>query len=411
MAMIHELEISFRRESARIVASLTRTFGPARLALAEDVAQETFLRALRVWSAKGVPPEPAAWLHRVARNLALDVLRREGLYHPQALAEHLVVTAPEFDNVLADDELRMLFLCSHPSLPVESQIALTLNTLGGLSAKEIAHGLLAKESAIAQRIVRAKRLLQESQATFEMPSANELPARKEAVLKVLYLLFNEGYKASHGPDLTRDDLCHEAILLTNRLANHPGPPDPAVHALLALMLLQASRLPTRTNEVGELCLLEDQDRGQWDLDLIQAGLRHLALAANGDRMTVYHCEAAIAAAHATAPSLTNTDWEAVVEAYGDLNRIAPSPVVGLNRAVALSMLRGPAVGLEEIQKIESDPRLAHYHLLWAAQGSMLERLGRYSEAECAYGKAMPLTQNEAERSLLNERRQGLRVLF
>jgi len=392
------VEASFRRESARLIAGLTRAFGAQRLELAEDVVQETFLRALRTWPAHGIPHNPGAWLGRVARNLAVDRLRREGLYASDDALEFMPVEPDE--PALVDDELGMLLLCCHPSLPSESQIALTLRTVCGLGVSEIAKALLAGEEAIARRISRAKVALGESGAEFEMPSQVDASARLNTVRTVLYLLFNEGYAAHQGPQLTNSELCDEAILLTSRLAASRLGADPATHALLALMLLHSSRLPARLDADGGLCLLEDQDRSLWDRSRIGAGLDLLVRSADGDRLTPYHCEAAIAACHATAPTFEATDWPEVLRHYDDLVRLNPGAVARLNRAVAVAMVHGAEAGLREVDRLAEEPRLRGYYLLPATRARLLHRLGRTAEATAAYRAAQALARNPAEAAFL-----------
>lgn len=296
------IDTTFRRESARLTAGLVRAFGPEHFALAEDVVQETFVRAMQEWSVRGEPPHLTAWLSRVARNLAIDHLRRE---------QRLVGSGPlEFaafdpgDPALIDDELAMLLMCAHPSLSAESQIALTLKSVCGLGVVEIAKSLLTTEQAVYQRLARAKSQLRGT--AFELP--DDFQSRLGTVLRVLYLLFNEGYLAASGQSLTNSEVCDEAILLTFRLVATPKADLPEVHALLALMLLHSSRLPARTSSEGALCLLEDQDRILWDQSRISAGLQELVKASTGDRLSPYHCEAAIAACHALAPTFEETRW-------------------------------------------------------------------------------------------------------
>jgi len=395
-----DFDASFRRESARLVAGLTRAFGPAYFALAEDVVQETFFRAVRDWPIYGVPPNPSAWLTRVARNLAVDRLRREGLYAGESQLE--LIPACPVPSGLLDDELAMLLMCAHPALSPESQIALTLKAVCSLGVGEIARGLLAREDAVAQRLVRAKATLREARAEFELPNGEELDRRLAMALRVLYLLFNEGYLAHQGEALTQGDVCDEAILLTHRLTASPVGDRPEVHALLALMLLHSSRLPARVNPLGELCLLEDQDRFLWDRPRIAEGLARLGRSAVGPVMTPYHCEAAIAACHAVAPSFAETDWAAVLSHYDDLVRLAPGGIARLNRVVAFAMVHGGETGLAELAKL-NDSRLTTYYLLPATRGRLLQNLGRLAEAREAYEQALGLATNEIERRFLASR--------
>lgn len=397
--------IPFRRESARLTAGLVRTFGPGRIELAEDVVQETFLRAMREWPLRGTPPNPSAWLSRVAKNLALDHLRRDGRLVGEAPLEFAAVD-PEEPGLL-DDELAMLLMCAHPALPSESQIALTLKSVCGLGVREIARALLAREEAVAQRLVRAKAQLRDAKASFELPHGENLDERLAVARRVLYLVFNEGYLAHAGEDLTNADACDEAILITSRLAAHPIGDRPETHALLSLMLLHSSRLPARVGPDGELCLLEDQDRSRWDVARIRAGFAHLACSAEGSRITPYHCEAAIAACYAVAPTFEETDWSAALAHYDDLIQLAPGGVARLNRAVTIAMVQGPEAGLCELRPLAKDPKLARYYLLPATRARFHERLGDHAAAEADYEEALTLATNEAERRFLRRRLASL----
>lgn len=355
------------------------------------------MRAARVWPMQGTPANPEAWLSLVARRFALDHLRRSTLL---PLSEEVVGSF----SASEDDEIRMLFLCCHPSLSLESQIALTLKTLCGLGVGEVARALLSTEEAVAQRLVRAKRALAETSASFDV-EAGELAGRLDSVLLVLYLLFNEGYTSfDESQDLDR---CDEAILLANLLAEHPFGDDPSVHALLALMLFQSSRRPARLSSSGELRLLEEQDRSLWDRGRIALGFMHLDLSARGLRVTNYHCEAAIASCHAAAERYEDTDWGMVLEQYDLLYSIAPSPVVALNRAVALSKVSGAAVGLEAVDAVAGHPSLRRYYLLPAIRGSLLAELGRAEEAVASYRSALELVRSEPEAALLRRRIEGV----
>lgn len=388
---------SFRRESARLTASLVRSFGPSNLQLAEDVVQETFVRAMQEWSLKGVPPSPSAWLSRVARNLAVDRLRRERIYVGEKALEFASFNPQE--PTMMEDELAMLLMCAHPSLAAESQIALTLKTVCGLGVGEIAKGLLTTEAAVSQRLTRAKAALR----GVEFGLSTDLDARLETVTRVLYLLFNEGYLAASGDSLVNAHVCNEAILLTHRLVSTRQTNRPEVHALVALMLLHSSRLPSRVDSDGALCLLEDQDRTQWDHGRIAAGLNELLLGSRGNRLSPYHCEAAIAACHAAAPSFAETDWAAVLSHYDDLLQVNPNAIARLNRAVALSMVHGDEAALLELDRLSSESRLQRYYLLPATRARFLERLGRIDEANAEYNAAFALATNEAERRYLAQK--------
>ncbi len=336
----------FRQSAAQMVALLTRALGPDRLDLAEEVVQDALLRALETWPYRGVPDNPRGWLFRVARNRALDLLRRDAALSQKLehLAGELNGSAPDAyrTDALADDELAMIFMCCHPALPREAQVALTLKTVCAFSVNEIAAASLAEPTTIAQRIVRAKRLIAERALALELPAEDELAERLEPVLEVLYLLFTEGHNAHEGEGLVRTELCNEAIRLNRQLAAHQRTTTPTVHALLSLMLLQASRLSARHDGAGSLLLLHQQDRARWDRELIGEGMRHLERAAEGDCITPYHVQAAIAACHATAPSDEETDWPYILKLYDQLVALTHSPVVELNRAVALRACTVPS---------------------------------------------------------------------
>jgi RNA polymerase sigma-70 factor (ECF subfamily) len=389
-----------------MVSTLTRIFGPRRLDLAEEVVQDALLKALELWPFEGIPANPSAWLIQVAKNRALDAIRREA-----SLAERLPELArafpeqimPESHAEFDDDQLSMMFLCCHPSLAPELRVALTLKTVAGFSAREIARAFLAEEATIAQRLVRGKRQIREQRIDFEMPSGFELRARLDSVLEVLYLLFNEGYSAHQGESLLRADLCDEAIRLAGLLATHPASDLPKTHALLALLLLHASRLPARVSAEGDLFLLRDQDRSLWDRELILEGLRELDRSAEGDELTPYHLQAGIAAQHALAPTYDATDWENITEQYDQLYQIDPSPIVALNRAIALSRWKGPKAGLAAITQIEHHPALAHYHLLPATLGELSSELGMPEKAAQYYQAALECSCTEPERRLLQKR--------
>jgi RNA polymerase sigma-70 factor (ECF subfamily) len=380
MKLVGELH---ERQYGRLVASLVRMLGTRRLDWAEELAQEALLRALETWPYHGVPPNPEAWLLTTAKNRALDRLRRERLpVEPLTLEE----------KPAADDQLAMIFLCCHPSLSEEMQVALTLQVVCGLNARQIAHGLALSESAVAQRLVRAKRQLRESGARFRSEG------KLETVVAVLYLLFNEGYAATEpGSDWFRLDLCEEAIYLARLLASTR---EPAVHALLALFLLQASRLPARLDAAtGEAIPLPQQDRGRWDRILIAEGFAHLEASASGDTVTTYHLEAEIAALHAAAPSFGETNWPRIAELYGQL---PGTPVVKLNGAIAIGYRDGPVAGLAALAPLESDS-----HLLAAARAEFHRQAGNLEAAAVYYGVAANRARTEPERRYLARRRDIL----
>jgi RNA polymerase sigma-70 factor (ECF subfamily) len=393
----------FRHASGQMVAALGRIFGPARLDLAEEVVQEALARALELWPYQGVPENPKGWLFQVARNRALDILRRESTARGN-LAEIARLSpasdAPgESGAALGDDELTMMFMCCHPALPPSAQVALTLKLVGGFSVEEIAGAFLAPRATIAQRLVRAKRQIREESIPLEIPSAG-LEPRLASVLDVLYLLFNEGYAAHGGDNLTRADLCEEAIRLARLLAEHPKTARPCVHALLALMLLQASRLPARTDEMGELLLLSEQDRSRWDRGLIAEGMRQLDRAAAGDEVSPYHVEAAIASCHASAADAWSTDWAYVLQLYDDLLAMKPSPVVELNRAIALAMVEGPEAGMRALEAARRHPAFEGYYLLPAAFAGLALKAGLREIAKRSYREALAMKSTRPERRFL-----------
>jgi RNA polymerase sigma-70 factor (ECF subfamily) len=391
----------FRHQAGRMVCTLTRIFGPRHMQLAEDVVQEALVKALELWPHRGVPGNPSAWLIQVARNRALDALRRESSLAAKSgelvrLAQGTGAAAGE----AMDDQLAMIFLCCHPDVPREGRVALTLKTVCGFSTGEIARAFLIQEATAAQRIVRAKRLVRDLH--FELPESSELARRRESVLEVLYLLFNEGYTRNTG------DLAEEAIRLARLVADHDTACAPEADALLSLCLLQSARSPARLNAQGDLFLLADQDRALWDRARISEGLVRLDRSATGDRMSQYHVEAGIAAAHATAPGFSATDWAFIVHLYDQLYAINPSPVVALNRAVAISRWQGPAAGLEALAAIEHHASLVNYHLLPATQGRLYEELGDTFRAAGFYQRALECACGPAERRFLKKQWQRVK---
>ncbi|HEY6323940.1 MAG TPA: DUF6596 domain-containing protein [Thermoanaerobaculia bacterium] len=418
----------FRHSAGQMVATLTRMLGPQNLSLAEEVVQDALVRAIETWPHRGVPENPRGWLMQVARNRALDCLRRDASRARKAgrLAAEpgnapaaamaplapatpmtLMISANPLDPAAsgADDTLVMILMCCHPALAREAQVALTLKTVGGFSVDEIARAFLLRPAAVAQRLVRAKRLLRERRIAFELP-ARGLGARIGSALETLYLMFNEGYAATAGDDLVRSDLCGEAVRLATILAEHPATSLPEVHALLALMLFQASRLPARCDAEGALVLLADQDRRRWDRALIGRALGHLERCAAGKRATAYHLEAGIAACHAMAPSYAATDWAQILALYDDRLALAPSPVVVLNRAVALSMVQGPRAGIAALAEVADDPRLRGYYLLPATLADLWLRCGDRQTAAAHYRRALELPCSEPERRFLLRRLAG-----
>jgi RNA polymerase sigma-70 factor, ECF subfamily len=410
----HFVDGLFRRQYAQLVARLTRIFGAQYLDLVEDVVQDTLVKALRQWGYGGIPANPTGWMLRVARNGALDALRRERTLASKAelIAAELssgfvgpeeAVTADGWGDQLCDDQLRLMFGCCHPALARETQVALTLKTLAGFGVPEIARAFLTPEPTIAQRLVRAKRLIRDRSLSFALPEGEVLAERLDAVLSVVYLIFNEGYETHAGERLSRLDLCAEAIRLASILAEAPVRGRPRAHALLALLLLQAARLPGRTNVAGDLLTLAEQDRALWDRRLISAGLQALARAASGDRLSAYHLQAEIAACHALAPSYAATDWRRILAAYDALVALDPSPVLLLNRAVALAEVAGLPTALAEVERLQQLPALTNYALTHATVAEFRRRTADYPGAADAYRRALALKANEAQRRFLGRR--------
>jgi RNA polymerase sigma factor (sigma-70 family) len=412
------IDAVWRMESARIIAALTRLVRD--VGLAEELAQDALVAALEQWPADGVPANPAAWLTQAAKHRAIDRIRRNALHERQQdaitweIETRLQDVAPDleaqieaaFDDPIGDDLLRLMFIACHPVLSREARTALTLRLLGGLTTDEIARAFLVPEATIAQRIVRAKRTLAEARVPFELPPAAELAPRLASVLEMLYLVFNEGYAATAGDDWTRPALAEEALRLGRVLAGL-APRESEVHGLVALMEIQASRLRARTGPDGEPILLLDQDRARWDQLLIRRGLAALDRAAELARaqggLGVYALQAAIASCHAVARTGDETDWKRIAALYDALAQRAPSPVVELNRAVALGMAFGPAAGLEVADELRNEPQLRDYHLLPSVRGDLLFRLGRYREAQTEFERAASMTRNTRERALLRQR--------
>jgi RNA polymerase sigma-70 factor, ECF subfamily len=398
----------FRSRAGQMVAWLTRIFGPAHIDLAEEVVQDALVKALQQWPYSGVPDNPSAWLVAVARNRALDVLRRHTAFAARAEAVAAEITRsaarPDLDrHAVEDDELRLVFMCCHPSLSPDARVALSLKTVGGFSVHEIARAFLVSSSAIAQRLVRAKRQVRDLDLTLDLPHASALGPRLASVLEVIYLMFNEGYAAHVGEALIRGDLCREALRLGRLVAGAPQTTAPEAHALAALMAFQAARLPARVGDDGEMVLLEDQDRNRWDAGLMALGFAHFERSAEGPRMTTYHAQAAIASVHARSTSAQGTDWALILELYDDLLWLAPSPVTALNRAVALSRVHGPLAALTDIAPLEQEPLLADYYLLPAVKARLLSELGDHAGAARCYQAALERPCNEPERRFLTRR--------
>jgi RNA polymerase sigma factor (sigma-70 family) len=414
-ADIHRtIDAVWRIESAKLIAGLARIVRD--VGLAEDLAQEALVAALERWPEAGVPDNPGAWLMATAKNRAIDGFRRDKRLerkHEELgrdLEARRGTAVADFetaiDDDIGDDLLRLMFIACHPLLSTEARVALTLRLLGGLTTEEIARAFLVPEPTVAQRIVRAKRTLTEARVRFEVPRGDERASRLSSVLGVLYLIFNEGYSATAGDDWMRPALCEDALRL-GRILAELAPKEPEVHGLVALMEIQASRAGARTGPSGEPVLLLDQDRGRWDQLLIHRGLAALDRAeALGGAVGPYALQAAIAACHARARTAAATDWRRIASLYEELAQVAPSPVVELNRAVAVGMAFGPRAGLELVDALTSEPALQAYHLLPAVRGDLLSRLGRMDEARVEFERAASLTRNSRERTLLLERAAG-----
>jgi RNA polymerase sigma factor (sigma-70 family) len=409
------IDAVWRIESARLIAGLARIVGD--IGLAEDLAQDALVAALEQWPASGVPDNPGAWLMATAKHRAIDHLRRRKMQETKhahlgrELDERQVspeeTIAEALDDQVGDDLLSLIFTACHPVLTTEARVALTLRLLGGLTTDEIARAFLVPKATIQQRIVRAKRTLAAARVPFEVPRGAELGERLESVLEVIYLVFNEGYSATAGEDWVRPALCEDALRL-GRILAELAPEEPEVHGLVALMEIQASRIRARVGPSGEPVLLLDQDRGRWDHLLIGRGLAALERAeAPGGGYGPYALQAAIAACHARARTAEETDWTRIVALYDALAQLIPSPVVELNRAVALGMAFGPAAGLELVDSLTADPALAGYHLLPSVRGDLLAKLGRFEEARAEFTRAASLTQNARERELLHKKGKAI----
>jgi RNA polymerase sigma-70 factor (ECF subfamily) len=408
------VEHLFRREGAKMVATLTRIFGIEHLNLAEDVVQEALVRALQTWPFYGVPQNPSAWIMRASRNLALDVVRRRKVFQNK---QEEIIRQMERDGVtsdqtifsedeIRDDRLRLMFVCCHPAVPAEARVALALKTLCGFSVAEIGHAFLTTETAIAKRLTRAKQRIHEARIPFEIPAGRDLEQRLDSVLQSIYLLFNEGYKASSGESLVREELCEEAIRLARLLVEHPAGNQPKTQALLALMLLNAARNPTRLDAQGNLLRLEEQDRTRWDKSMITRGMFHFAQSAAGDELSEYHVQAGIAACHCAAKDYQATDWQKILSFYDRLVEFDQSPVVALNRAVVIANIRGPKAGLQAVRNVPSINKLRSYYLLYAVVGELEMRSGNLQAAAEEFRKSFELADTKSERAFLLKRLQS-----
>jgi RNA polymerase sigma factor (sigma-70 family) len=408
----------FRVEAGKLVSVLTGVFGIDHLQLAEDVVQEALVRAFRTWPYYGIPDNPAAWITQTAKNLAYDLLRREKRFREkqteivvsveQWSSDSAVNDSPLFDTEIKDDRLRLIFTCCHPLIPQEAQTALALRTLCGFSAAEIAKAFLTTEAAIAKRLTRTRQKIRELRIPFEIPSGEEFSIRLNGVLQTLYLLFNEGYKASSGENLIREDLCFEAIRLGTLLADHPLANLPRTHALVALMLLNAARLPARVDEEGNILRLKEQERSKWSRPMIERGILHLGHAAAGDELSEYHIQAAIAACHCMAENYQSTDWLKILSLYDQWTKINKSPVIALNRAVAIAKVNGPSAGIEAVEAIQNRGELDSYYLLYAVRGEFEAQLRHFEAAAGYFRKALHLTEVKSEQKFLSKKVRALR---
>jgi RNA polymerase sigma factor (sigma-70 family) len=412
------VEHFFRHESGRLVALLTRSLGVRRLDLVEDVVQASLMQALEVWARQGIPADPAAWLYRTARNRAVDTLRRERTharilprvaeghdFEEQALAE------PTFVEEIGDEPLRLLFLCCHESVPIESRIALALRTVCGFSTAEIARGLLTTEANVQKRIVRAKERLRDEPGSWESPGLAPLRGRLDAVNSVIYLLFNEGYSASEADEPIRRDLCDEARRLARMLAEHPVGDDQSVFALLALISFHAARFDARISMAGTVVLLDEQDRTTWDWALIREAMAWMARSASGETLSRYHVEAGIAWEHCRARSFAETDWDQIIRLYATLERIAPSPIHVLNRAVAEAYRNGPHAGLARLATVPHDQIPSRYPGWPAVVAELHFRAGDLDRAEQAWSEALALTHSRVDQDFIRGRLANCRTLL
>jgi RNA polymerase sigma factor (sigma-70 family) len=411
----------FRQEFGRMVSRLARILGAPRLAMAEDAVQYAMLQALQLWPYQGAPEYPQAWLAKVAYYRALDVLKSERKlrfyddekeFELRNQIEELRTTGTaeslRFSQEVADERLALIFVCCHPALPRPASVALTLRVVCGFGVEEIARAFLSTETAITQRLVRAKRMIRDEALRCEVPDPDHLDERLDAVLEVLYLLFTEGYAATAGDRLIKNDLCAEAIRLAESLAENSATAQPECHALLALMLFQAARLPARTDALGDLLLLEEQDRSLWDRQMIHLGLLQLEQAARGDKLSAYHLQAEIAAMHSTTEHFTLTNWENILALYDLLREKQPTPVVLINRAVAVARVKGPAAGLNALKAIPVDSQLERYPFLHAAEGEFHRQLGHSTEAEISFHRALDFARTEPQQRFLLRKLAALR---
>jgi RNA polymerase sigma factor (sigma-70 family) len=401
----------FRREAGKMVSYLTRLFGLSRLSLAEDVVQDALCQALQSWSQQGLPDNPSAWLMRVARNRAIDLVRRDSQLDDLApelttllqLREKTLESQPDFEKVIQDDQLRLMFSCCHPDLSREVQVTLILKTLCGFSVAEIANALLANVDSIEKRLGRARKLFRESGSLAEVTDAAAFSERLEAVYQAIYLLFNEGYHGSQSETTIREDLCYEALRLALLLCEHALGARPRTFALVALFCFNAARLPGRVDAEGFLIQLESQDRSTWDQPLIGQGFAYLEKSAAGNELSEFHLEAVIACLHSSAETYANTDWNRILELYDLLYQFKPTPIVALNRAIAAGYARGPDEGLRQLESVPDLSKLKDYPFYPAAQGEFHRQAGRFAEARLCFQRALDLARNPAEAQFLQRK--------
>jgi RNA polymerase sigma factor (sigma-70 family) len=404
----------YRHESGKLVAVLTRVFGTDNIELAEDVVQDSLIEAMKDWPYKGLPSDPSAWLYKVAKNKALNILNKEKYkrryaietaHQQQGQWNHSFSNEPLFsEDQIQDDQLRMIFTSCHPSLSKDSQVALTLKTLCGFSIPEIAHAFFTTEDTINKRLVRARQKIREAKIPFEVPAAAEMEGRLEAVLETLYLVFNEGYSASSGDAIIRYELCEEAIRLSEMIAVHPAIQNKSnIYAALALMLLNASRFASRMDKEGNIRTLAEQDRGSWNPSLMQKGFAYLERSTENNVLSIYHIMATISAYHCAAPDFESTDWKGILKLYDHLLLIDHSPLVKLNRSIPLAKVEGVQKAIDELELLKQDPSFTSYHLLYATEGEFYFEMGEYPKAAKAFQKAIDYSPLQAEKQLLQKK--------
>ncbi len=403
------LDHLFRHEYGKMVAHLTRVYGTKNIEYIEDAVQEALVKAMQTWPFAEVPANPSGWIFRVAKNKLIDTLRREA--KTEAIGEELhnnsFMQNVVLDSELKDDQLRMIFACCHPAISEENRIILTLKLVGGFGKEEIAAALLKKEDAVAKAYTRAKATLKAKVSRLEVPTGKALEERLHLALKIIYLLFNEGYNATSGDRLVKDDVCVEAIRLGELLSEHKLCNQPVVHALLALMYFQGSRLEARANAQGELLTLEAQDRSLWNNSMIQTGIYHLSLAADDVTVSEYHIQAGMAYYHCIAPTFAATDWQGLLALYDTQMRLFPSPVAALNRSVVLARVKGTAFALKELDQLEQHKAMKNYHLFHAIKGELHQQSGHHKKARAYFAKALELTNNTIEQQHLAKKLNNL----